>query len=1046
MAEKIDIQKGALSWMARNPVAANILMAIMLLGGFLISTRITKDVFPFFTLGTITIQVTYSGATPSEMEKSIVNVIEDSLDTVDGIKESAARISPGNTTITLTLLDNVDENKVLQDVKAEVDRITTFPKDAERPIIGLRKRHVEVLNVILYGNDNYQILKYWADIIKDDLSQSPLIANVEVEGSRDLEIHVEVPQDKLRKYGLKLEDIAAVIGDMSLELGGGTLKTRSGDILLNVNERRDYAAEFADIVVRTNEDGSRILLEDIATISEGVEDVTRWSEFNGEDSILLAISKSEDHSPVEVADAALEIINYYNEILPGDIRLEVRNNLSDMYKIRSEILVSNAISGVLLVFICLAVFLRPSLAFWVSLGIPTSVLGGFWFFMPFNLTINVITMFAFIVTLGIVVDDAIVVGENISSWQDRGASALEASVLGIREVAIPVVFSVLTNMLTFLPILFVPSTMGKIWAGLPLIVVAVFSCSLIESLFVLPAHLSHQKKVLADSQKKYSWWKEPINYICQKQDSFNKVFLYFVEYRYGALINYVIKNRYVSVAIGLALLFCSITYALSGRLGFDLMPRAESDYSFAEATMPTGAPRHEIDRIKNHLIDAAREVIAEKGGSKVARGIYARIADDSIQIRVFMPDAEIRPVSTGEFTDAWREKVGIIPGVETLAMQADRGGPGSGKGLTVFLSHRDTDILNSAATDLVNFIQEYPEVGDVDSGISNTRRQFDLKLLPFARQLGFTSRDIASQVRAAYDGAIALRQQRGTNEITVRVRLPENEKQLAYFEDLILRSPSGQEVLLRDIVQVVDTMADAKITHDNGKKSIQVTANITPPSATSMVMRAVQRDILPELMARYPGLHWRFGGRQQDMQESTNTMIYGLLFSLLGIYALLAVPFKSYTQPFIIMISIPFGIVGSIIGHMLLGYSLSVISIFGMVALTGVVVNDSLVLIDFANTKRRAGQDCFSAIKQSAVQRFRPILLTTLTTFMGLMPMMFETSREAVMMVPMAISLGFGVLFATFITLIIVPSFYVILEDVHDFFENSWKRLKKNSE
>lgn len=1044
MAEKIDIEKGALSWMARNPVAANILMAVMLLGGFLVSTQITKDVFPSFTLGAITIQVTYSGATPSEMEKSIVNVIEDALDTVDGIKESEAKISPGTTTITLTLLDNVDENKVLQDVKAEVDRITTFPKDAERPIIGLRKRHVEVLNVILYGNDNYQILKYWADIIKDDLSQLPLIANVEVEGSKDLEIHVEIPQDKLRRYGLKLEDVAAVIGDMSLELGGGKLKTRSGDILLRVDERRDYAAEFADIVVRTNEDGSRLMLEDIASISEGVEDVTRWSEFNGDDSILLAISKTDDHSPVEVANAALEVINYYNQILPGDIRLEVRNNLADIYKVRSDILVSNAISGVVLVFICLAVFLRPSLALWVSLGIPTSVLGGFWFFVPFNMTINVITMFAFIVTLGIVVDDAIVVGENISAWQDRGKTALEAAIYGIKEVAVPVVFSVLTNMLTFLPILFVPGTMGKVWAALPLIIIAVFSCSLLESLFVLPAHLSHQKKVLVDSEKQYFWWREPINYICQKQDKFNKKFMYFVEYRYGGFINYVIRNRYVSVAIGIALLFCSITYAVSGRLGFDLMPRAESDYAFAEVTMPTGAPQHEIDRIKNHLIDAAREIIAEHGGNKLSRGIYARINEDSIQIRAFMTDAEVRPISTSEFTDLWREKVGVIPGVETLSMQADRGGPGSGKGLTVYLSHRDTDILNAAALDLVNFIQEYPEVGDIDSGISNTRRQFDMKLLPFARQLGFTSKDIASQVRAAYEGAIALRQQRGTNEITVRVRLPENEKQLAYFEDLILRSPFGQEVLLRDIVQVIDTMADAKIIHDNGKKSIPVTANITPASATSMIMRAVQRDILPVLMARYPGLHWRFGGRQQDMQESTNTMIYGLLFSLLGIYALLAVPFKSYTQPFIIMISIPFGIVGAIFGHILLGYSLSVISIFGMVALTGVVVNDSLVLIDFANTKRREGQDCFTAIRESAIQRFRPILLTTLTTFMGLMPMMFETSREAIMMVPMAISLGFGVLFATCITLVIVPSFYVILEDCHGLlkrFFNAFRRV-----
>ncbi len=1038
-AHNDNINKGPLSWMARNPVAANILMVVLLVGGFLISTRITKDVFPSFTVGAIIISVSYPGATPEEIEKSIVNVIEDSLESVDGIKETAVKISPGTTQLTLTLHDYVDENKVLQDVKAEIDRISTFPKESERPVIALRLRHVEVLNVLLYGNKDYQILRYWADIIKDDLSQSPLIANVEVEGAKEFEIHVEVPQDNLRKYGLKLEDIATVIGDMSIELGGGTLKTRAGDILLNVDERRDYAAEFADIVVRTNEDGSRLMLEDIATISEGVEDVTRWSEFNGEDTLFLAIYKNESNDPVTVANAALKIINYYNEILPGDIRLEVRNNLSDIYKDRAETLINNAVAGVLLVFVCLAVFLRPSLALWVSLGIPTSILGGFWFFIPFDLTINVITMFAFIVTLGIVVDDAIVVGENISSWQDRGKPAIEAAVCGIREVAIPVVFSVLTNMLTFLPILFVPGMMGKIWAGLPLIVIAVFSCSLLESLFVLPAHLSHQKKVLVEENAVYSWWKEPIKFICQKQDIFNKAFLYFVEYRYGAFINYVIKNRYVTVAIGIALLFCSISYALSGRLGFDLMPRAESDYAFAEATMPAGAPQHEIDRIKNHLVDAAKEIIAENGEEKLSKGVYARISEDSIQIRAFLTDANTRPITTEEFTNLWREKVGVIPGVETLSMLSDRGGPGSGKGLTVFLSHRDTDVLNLAAADLAYFLQEFPEVGDIDAGISNTRRQFDLKLLPLAGQLGFTSRDIASQVRAAYEGVIALRQQRGTNEITVRVRLPENETQLAYFEDLVLRSPSGQEVLLRDIVQVIDTMAEAKIIHDNGRKSIQVTANINPSSATSMLMRSVQANILPELMVRYPGLHWRFGGRQQDMQESTNTMIYGLLFSLLGIYALLAIPFKSYTQPFIIMVSIPFGIVGSILGHMLLGHSLSVISIFGMVALTGVVVNDSLVLIDFANIRRLGGQDCYTAVRQAAIQRFRPILLTTLTTFMGLMPMMFETSKEAVMMVPMAISLGFGVLFATFITLVIVPSFYVILEDMHDAIRGLWK-------
>ncbi len=1029
-----DLYKGPLSWMARNSVAANILMFILIVGGFLMSTQVTKDVFPSFVLGTITVSVTYPGATPTEIEKSITNVIEDALEGVDGIKETSASISPGSTTVTLSLEDRANENKVLQDVKAEIDRISTFPKEAELPVVSLKTRHVEVLNVLLYGNKDYQVLRYWADIIKDELSQNPLIAKVELEGAKELEIHVEVPQDNLRKYGLKLEDIARKIGDTSIELGGGTLKTRAGDILLRVDERRDYASEFASIVVRTNEDGSRLMLEDIATISEGVENVAKWAEFNGQTTIFLAIYKNDINDPVTVANSALKTIEHYNQILPGDIRLEVRSNLADIYQARSDILVNNALSGIILVFICLAIFLRPSLALWVSLGIPTSILGAFWFFLPFGLTVNIITMFAFIVTLGIVVDDAIVVGENISAWQDRGHSPLESAVYGIREVAMPVVFSVLTNILTFLPILFVPGIMGKIWISLPLIVIAVFVCSLIESLYVLPAHLSHLKNHKAEENKKYIWWKQPILYICQKQDIFNKGFMYFVEYRYGAFINYVLNNRYVMVSIGIAVLVCSLTFAMSGRLGFDLMPKAESDYAFAEASVPTGAPESEIRRIQNHLTMAAEEVILENGGEKLSTGVYSRINASSIQVRVFLTKADIRPITTEEFTNRWREKVGIIPGVETLSMLSDRGGPGSGKGLTLYLSHRNTEVLNLAAADLAVMLKDISEIGDIDSGVANTTRQFDMKLLPLAEQLGFTSRDVASQVRSAYEGVIALRQQRGTNEITVRVRLPESETQLAYFEDLMLRSPSGQEVLLRDVVQVSDTKAEAKITHDNGRKSIKVTANITPSSATSMVMIGVQENIMPEIMSRYPGLHWRFGGRQQDMQESTNTMVYGLLFSLLGIYALLAIPFKSYTQPFIIMISIPFGIVGAVIGHLLLGHSLSVISIFGMVALTGVVVNDSLVLIDFANVRIRSGANPYTAVRQAAIQRFRPILLTTLTTFAGLVPMMFETSKEAVMMVPMAISLGFGVLFATFITLIIVPSFYLILFDIQRIF------------
>ncbi len=1036
-AETPEYMKGSVGWMASNPVAANLLMIILMIGGIIVASQVRREVFPYFELTVVTVSVTVSGATPEEMEKSVAQAIEEAVQGLDGVEETTAQITSGTATITIEGTDDVDGNILLQDVKAAVDRITTFPVDAESPIVSLASSRREAIELMVAGDVDAASLRYWAELLKEELIQDPAITQVELENVRDHEVWVEVTQDTLRRYGLTMEDVAKAIGVGAIQQGGGRLNAATGDILLRLNERREYAADFANIAIRTNADGSRLLLEDVATITDTFDDTRRWSEFNGQGALSIEVYSLGQEDPTEVAEAALRIADKYNAIMPGNLRVHEQKNMADVYTQRKELMTENALLGVFLVFLCLSVFLRPSLAFWVSLGIPVSVLGAFWFFTPFGISLNVISMFAFIITLGIVVDDAIVVGENVGAWLERGVPPLEAAVRGTKEVAGPVTFSVLTNMISFLPMLFIPGTMGKVWMVIPLIVIAVFICSLIESVYILPAHLSHLKKREKGEQKKGgSILTAPFRAFSAWQERFSERFLYFVEHSFGPFVGKVLEQRYITVAIGIAILLFTAGYVASGRLGFDLMPRVESDYAFGQAIVPAGTSRAELHRVKNAMVDAAREVVDANGGDTLTTGIQAEVKDTTIHVLVHLVEPDIRPISTEEVTEMWRQRVGIIPGVESLVFQADRGGPGSGSGLTVRLSHRDTPVLERAAAQLGEVLATYGGVSDVDLGTSRTMRQFDVRLTPLAEQLGFTSQEVSHQLRYAFEGITALRQQRGNSEMTVRVRLPEaDRKQEATFEELILRSPNGQEVMMRDIVQTEDGRADSTIRHTNGRRTATVTANITPASATGTMMEVIGAEVMPQLMADFDGLSWEFGGRQSDMADSTTAMILGLLMALLGIYALLAIPFKSYTQPLIIMLSIPFGIVGAVAGHFVMGYSLSVISLFGIVALSGVVVNDSLVLIDFANKARLKGMAPFEAVRQAAIQRTRPILLTTMTTFLGLMPIIFETSRQAKFLIPVALSLGFGILFATFICLLLVPAFYMVLEDVHDWFK-----------
>lgn len=1023
---KEDIEEaggGFIAWMAAHAVAANLLMMICLLGGFYILTKTTKEVFPVFTLDTVSIRMSYPGASPEEVEQAIVLAIEDAVRDVEGIGEITSSAAEGSARVSVEVLDPDDMIRISQDIQSATDRISTFPVEAENLTISVSARKRGVMELALYGDLDEHSLREAAEQLRERLESDPDIGPVELTGAKAMEIHIEVSQNNLRRYALTLPDIASRIKTIALELGGGSLKTDRGEILVRMSERRDYARDFENIPVITMDNGSQVLLGDIATISEGFEDTFNSATFNGKPAILLNVYRIGEQTPIGVAQAVYKELEEIHSFLPAELKVGIADDDSKLFEQRATLMLKNGAFGLVLVVIFLALFLDIRLALWVAMGIPISFLGAFLVFPMTDFTINIISMFAFIIALGIVVDDAIVSGENIYSYRQQGYSPLKAAVTGAREIAVPVVMSVITNIVAFLPLLFIPGIMGKVFSIIPVVVTAVFTFSLIECLFILPSHLTFKK---LDENKHNGWFQHFITF----QKGFNRRFAEFVNYRYGAVLKSCVKHRYLTLAVFMAILIGFSGYVASGRMGLQLFPRVESDYAFASATLKPGTPEERIESISQLLVNTAQAVADENGGENLVSGIYATISDNTTEVRAFLTDPDVRPISTSKFTALWREKVGEVPGIDTLAFQSNRGGPGSGAALTIELSHRDTKILDEAAVRLAAMLEEFPVTKDVDDGSAQGKQQYDFEMKPLGYTLGFTTADVARQVRAAFYGSEAFKQQRGRDEVRVLVRLPEDERESEYsLKNMMLRAPDGSEVLLRDVVSMKQGRAYTTINRRDGRRNIQVTADVEPPEQTNRVIAALKKDALPELQQRYPGLRYSFEGRQAEIRDSVTSLLWGLFAVLFVMYALLAVLFGSYSQPFMVLIAIPFSAIGAVIGHLMMGYSLSVMSLFGMMALAGVVVNGSLVLIDFANRRREKGFTMGESLQEAAIQRFRPILLTTLTTFVGLAPMIFESSRQAKFLIPMAISLGYGILFSIIVTMILVPALYVIIED-----------------
>ena len=1036
-----DLYKGPISWMARNPVAANLLMVILLIGGLISSRRIKKEVFPEIEPDQINITMVYPGASPQEVEEGILLAIEEAVRGLDGVKEVEARAGESVANVTVELQRGANKEKALSDVKNAVDRITSFPEEAEKPIVSLPEWRSEAIWLVLYGDQDQKVLSAIGEQVRDELLSLHDVSFVQMFGLPPLEMDVEIGQETLRKYGLTLPSIAQTIRRTALDIPAGGVKTKGGEWLLRTAERRDLAAQFATVPVVRTQDGQPIALGDIAKIKDGFADVDVRAAFEGKPAVVIQVFSVGMQSPTEVAKAVKAFAKGLS--LPPGIRAATYMDRSKLYDERLDLLMRNAGIGLVLVLVILGLFLEPRLAFWVTMGIPTSFLGSLILLPALGVSINMISLFAFIVTLGMVVDDAIVVGENTFRFRRQGMGPIKAAIAGTRQVATPVFFSVATTIAAFSPLLFVPGNRGKWMFGIPVVVILVLAISLTESFFVLPSHLAHLRVRSRDK----------MGFLGRLQMRVSRGVESFVDNLYLPVVRTAVRQRWITLAIGIAVLLATVGLLKGGVVKMIDFPKEESDWVTAEARFPFGTAVEETEAAMDHMVRAAHQVMQDNGGEKISQGVFSMIGvsftghggnaagGHVTSVLVTLVPTDQRAISSSDFAAQWRKRIGDIPGLESLSFESSTGH--HGKPIDLRLTHRQIPVLEDAARELATKLASFDGLKDIDSGIEQGKPQMDFHMTPAGIKAGLTSADLAAQVRGAFYGSEALRQQRGRHELKVMVRLPEKDrKSLGNVEDLIVMTPAGGQMRLMDAAKVEYGHAYTSITRVDGKRIIRIQADVDDKQANAQeIMASIFKKIAPDLKRKYPGLGFERAGRQRDMQDFFAFLKVGFMIALLVMFAMIAIPLRSFLQPILVVMlpAILFGFVGAVLGHLLMGMSLSMVSLMGLVALSGVVVNDSLVLVSAANRFRKEqGLSPVQAAISAAKQRFRPVILTSLTTFGGLAPMIFETSVQARVLIPMAVALGFGVLFSTMVVLVLLPSVFVIVENMRHNIRRFW--------
>ncbi|WP_145422429.1 efflux RND transporter permease subunit [Planctomycetes bacterium K23_9] len=1017
--------------MARNSIAANLLMIILLGGGLWSAAVMQKEVFPEFQLDVVEVYVGYPGAAPSEVEQGILRPIEEAVRSVEGIREISSEAREGRGEVLIELVAGQQRMKAFQDIDQAISRIRTFPDQIEQPEVRLQSRQREVVQVSLYGPIYVWDLRKLAEQLRDQLQSHEQITQVELRRVPEYVTHVEIPRQRLRQYGLTLPDVANIIRSASRDVAAGSVQTSAGEILLRVKARKQWAEEFAQIEIVAGREGPSVTLGDIATLRDGFEDVGFHSQFSQTPSMNLDVFRVGSQSPIEIAAAVQATMEEFESVMPPGVKWRIDRNNAEEFRRRLYLVLENAAMAVGIVLLILALFLEFRLAFWVMMGMAVSFIGGLLFLPAAGVSINMISLFGFLVVLGIVVDDAVVVGENVYEKRQTEDDDETAAIEGTSEVAGPVTFSILTNIVAFVPLMFIPGETGKFWAPLPVVVIIVLSLSLIESLFILPAHLAHARA----AGKRKSGLRARLH---NGQQRFSQAFNRFVEITFRPVLIVCLRFRYITASAALGLFLVVAGYATSAHMGMILMPEVSADEIEAGVRMPVGTTPDQAARIANAVTEASVRMFEEHNLHEVAEGIKTNVRGQNfIDVEIVMRPPDERDMTADQIIELWRDSIGDLPGVNQVTFEAESGPGGHRQDISVDLSHSDISVLEKASAAFIERVKLFSNARDVSDSYNKGKSQYDFRLRPEGRALGLTDEELGDQLRGAFFGSLALRLLRGTNEIEVRVKLPEDEREDIYhLEDLVIRTPSGTEVPLLDVADVEKNVAFSSIDRRDGRRVINVSMDVEPKRAVTQVIEVLRNEELPRLREDYPGITWSFEGSDAEMRRATASLWGSFGLALAVIYSLLAIAFRGYIQPLIVLVAIPFGIVGAVLGHMMLGYDLSLVSLMGVIALSGVVINDSLIMIDYAN-RRRSECSAFEAISQAGIRRFRPILLTTLTTFGGLMPLIFEDSLQAQYIIPMAISLGFGILFATGIILVLVPCLYLILEDIRLLFTSN---------
>lgn len=1021
--------KRIVEWFIENPIAANLLMVVILLVGLKNIPAIGKTVFPQTDQSSISISTSYKGASPSEVETQVVVRLEEAVADLEGIDEIFSTAREGLAQLTLTIIKDYDSQRLFNDVKTRIDAITTLPDEVDTVNVRESIPKRPLMSVAIHGDADEQRLKETAQWLRDEMTLLPSVSSVTIEGVRNNEMSIEVSEKTLRQYELTLDDIATRIRRSSLNVPGGTVKTDAGNVQVQTRGQAYSAKEFSNIVIATSDNGAQLLLGDIATITDGFADDDSEDNFNGQPAAYLELFTTTPPDVIDAAAEAKELIEVLRTRLPADMELTIWRDRSLLFESRMNLLLKNAISGLALVFVVLMLFLTPSLAGWVSVGIATAFIGVFVLLPYTGITINMLSMYGFLLALGIVVDDAIIVGESVYASQRRGEQGIAAAKSGALFVYKPVLFAVISTVIFFSGMFGLPGWMGSLAYPIAVVVIVCLLFSLIESLLILPSHLSHYRidSGSSEKQKTFSWFTKLRNKMSQGMETAaEKYYRPFLER----------TLRFNGQTLVLFLLFFTIVFTMylsGGYVKSSFKVQATSNSIRISATLAEGAAFDDVKKVQQQIEQAAyqlkndEKLVGINGDQDFIRAIRSIASGSTVRVRVALTPAEDREVNIIQIKDRWRENIGDIEGVKELSLRYTINSSSKALRFRVNVAGNNQQVLFDSVAALKTALASYENVYDIEDTLEGARKEVELRVKPHAEVLGLRLADIASQIRQGFYGVEVQRIPRGTDDIKVMLRYPESERRtLENIEGIYIRTQEGRAVPLTSVAEVVDIAGYSVINRENRRRTIIVSAELTEGVDALTLANQVLSENLPLWQQQFTGLHMEVAGSLNEQKEFNSTLYLNMLVAVFVSYGLMAIAFRSYWQPLLILTAIPFGFVGAILGHLIMDKAMSIMSMLGLLACAGVVVNDNLVLLDRIQHLYKKGNDIMDVLAEAGQDRFRAIILTSLTTFIGLLPIMFETSVQAQFLIPMVVSLSFGVLFSTFVTLLLVPNLFLL--------------------